>query len=74
MHGGLMEMEPLKWQKQALDRSFLFRATPTAYESSKARVQIRAVAAGLHHSHIHSNLGSELWLRPTPQLTVILDP
>ena len=33
---------------------------------------IGAVAAGLHHSH--SNVGSELRLRPTPQLTATLDP
>ena len=43
------------------------RATPVAYESSQARVQIRAAAGGLHHSH--SNTGSEPCLRPTPQLT-----
>ena len=29
----------------------LFRATPTAYGGSQARSQIRAAAAGLHHSH-----------------------
>ena len=33
---------------------------------------IRAVAAGLHHSH--SNVGSEPHLRPTPLLTAMLDP
>ena len=36
------------------------------------RLQIGATAAGLHHSH--SNVGSELHLRATPQLTVMLDP
>ena len=36
----------------------LFRATPAAHGSSQARDQIRAVAAGLHHSH--SNTRSEL--------------
>ena len=49
-----------------------FRAAPTAYGGSLARGQIRAVATGLHHSH--SNAGSELHLRPTPQLTAMLDP
>ena len=37
---------------------FVFsRATPVAHGGSKARGQIRAVAAGLHHSH--SNARSE---------------
>ena len=36
---------------------FFFRAVPMAYGGSQARAQIRAVAAGLHHSH--SNAGSE---------------
>ena len=35
----------------------LFRAEPTAYGGSQARGRIRALAAGLHHSH--SNAGSE---------------
>ena len=35
---------------------FLFRATPEAYGGSQARGLIRAVAAGLCHSH--SNTGS----------------
>ena len=34
-----------------------FRATPVAYESSQAKGQIEATAAGLYHSH--SNTGSE---------------
>ena len=44
------------------------RATPTAYGGSQARGLIRAVAAGLHHSHskvepvtyttAHGNVGS----------------
>ena len=38
----------------------LFRAVLEAYGSSQVRGQIRAIAAGLHHSH--SNLGSELRL------------
>ena len=45
----------------------LFRAATMAYGSSQARGLIRAVAAGLYHSH--SNAGSD----PTPQLTTKLD-
>ena len=41
------------------------------YVSSQAMGQIGALAAGLYHSH--SNLGSEPHLRPTPQLTAMLD-
>ena len=53
---------------------FVFKATPVAYGSSQARGRIRAVGPGLHHSH--SNVGSELRLRPTPQFTgtPILNP
>ena len=40
-----------------------------AYGDSQARGQIRSVATGLCHSH--SNMGSELHLRPTPQLTAM---
>ena len=40
--------------------------------SSQARGLIRDVAAGLHQSH--GNLGSELYLQPTPQLTAMPDP
>ena len=49
-----------------------FRAASAAYGSSQARGQIRATVASLHHSH--SNAGSELRLRPTPQLMAALDP
>ena len=49
-----------------------FRATPTAYGGSQARGPIGTVAAGLHQSH--SNAGSKLHLRPTPQLTTMPDP
>ena len=50
--------------------SFLFfRAAPVAHRSSQARSQIGPVAAGLHHGH--SNTGSELHLRPTPQITAM---
>ena len=48
------------------------RATPTAYGGSQARSRIGAVATGLHQSH--SNAGSELCLRPTPQLTAPPNP
>ena len=41
---------------------FLFRAAPAAYGGSQARGRIRAVVAGLHHSH--SNTGSEPHLPP----------
>ena len=46
-------------------------AAPAAYGGSQARGQIRAVAIGLHQSH--SNVRSELHLRPT-QLMAMLDP
>ena len=49
-----------------------FRAAPKEYGSSQARDQIRATAAGLHHSH--SNAESKQPIRPIPQLTAILDP
>ena len=47
-------------------------ATPTAYGGSQARGPIGAVAIGLCQSH--SNAGSELHLRPTPQLMAMPDP
>ena len=47
-------------------------ATLAAYEISWARGQIGAMAAGLCHSH--SNVGSKLLLRPTPQLAAMPDP
>ena len=50
----------------------LFRATPTAYAGSQARGGIRAGATHLHQSH--NNVGSELRLRPTPQLMATPDP
>ena len=49
----------------------VFRAAP-AYGDFHAKGPIRATAASLHHSH--SNAGSQPQLRPTPQLTVALDP
>ena len=51
---------------------FFFRASPVAHGRSQARDQIRAIAAGLCHSH--SNVGSKLCLKPTPQLEATLDP
>ena len=62
------------------DMSFLFvfclfafsRAARMAYGGSRARGLFGAVAASLHQSH-NSN-GSEPHLRPTPQLTAMLDP
>ena len=51
---------------------FLFRAAPAAYGGSQSRGPIRAVAAGLHHSH--SIARSKPCLRPTPQLTAMPDP
>ena len=43
-----------------------------AYGSSQASGAIGATAVGLHHSH--SDSGSKTHLRPTPQLTAMLDP
>ena len=54
---------------------FLFRVVAAAYGSSQARGWIEAAAAGPCHSHSHSShTGSEPRLRPTPQLTAMLDP
>ena len=50
----------------------LFMADPVAYGGSQARGPIRAIVAGLRHSHSHT--ASELHLRPTPQLTATPDP
>ena len=43
--------------KKKTSGTFFFRAILAAYGGSQARGQIRAVSAGLHHSH--SNTGSE---------------
>ena len=48
------------------------RAAPAACGGSQARGQIGAVAAGLCQSH--SNVRTELRLRPTPQFTAMPDP
>ena len=50
----------------------LFRAAPVVYGSSQARSRIGAAAASLRHSW--SNMGSELCLSLTPQLTATPDP
>ena len=50
----------------------LFRAAPAAFGGSQPRGRMGATAAPLHHSH--SNSRSEPQLRPTPQLTAMLDP
>ena len=47
---------------------------PWVYRGSQARGLTGAVAAGLRHSHSHSNAGSEPRLRPTLQLMAIPDP
>ena len=55
--------------------SFFFAiswAALMAYGGSQARGLIISLATGLHQSH--SNVGSELRLRPTPQLTATPDP
>ena len=46
-------------------------AAPAAHGGSQARGRIGAVATGPCQSH--SNAGSELRLRPTPQLTAMPD-
>ena len=51
---------------------FLGWAAPAAYGRSQAKGLIRAIAASLRQSH--SNAGSELRLKPTPQLTATVDP
>ena len=48
------------------------RAVVVACGGFQARALIRAAAAGLRQSH--GNVGSELRLRPTPQLTATPDP
>ena len=45
----------------------LFRAAPVTYGGSQTRGWIKAVAAGLRHSH--SNVGSQLRLQTIPQLS-----
>ena len=61
------------WLFSLLFSFLLFRAASAACGSSQARGRIGATAAGLRHSHSHSNTRSEPGLRPTPQLTVTPD-
>ena len=73
----LAQISPSSTIRSALDVLFLlsfllYRAAPAAYGGSQARGWTGATAAGLHHSH--SNVGSELNLWPTPQLTAKPDP
>ena len=80
--GGMAGMAGTSFSPAGLGSSFpvffcvcvfcLFRATPAAHGGSQARGPIGAEAAGLSHSH--SNVRSEPHLRPTPQLTAMLDP
>ena len=56
---------PSFWRTLIFILFFFFRATLVAYRGSQVRGQIWAVAAGLCHRH--SNVGSELHLRPTLQ-------
>ena len=59
-------------KRQNMVYLFICFLGPHPYRNSQARNQIRAIAAGLHHSH--SNRGSELHLQPTPQLMTTPDP
>ena len=52
----------------------LLRAAPVAYGSPQVRGPVRATAARLCHSHSHSNMGSRLCQRPTPQFMPKPDP
>ena len=45
-----------------------------AYGGSQAIDRTAAATTGLHHSHSHSNEGSELCLQPIPELTAMPDP
>ena len=54
--------------------SFLSPAALAATGGSQARGRIGAVAAGLHHSHSNTNMGSEPCRQPTPQLMARPDP
>ena len=57
------------FKPQKIFLSCLFRAAPVAYGSSRARGQMRAVAASLYNSHSHVP-----HLQPTPQLMETPDP
>ena len=49
-----------------------FRAAPHHMEVPQAKGQIGAAAVSVCHNH--SNVGSELQMQPTPQLTAVPDP
>ena len=51
---------------------FVFLGPHPWQPGSQAGGPIRAVAAGLQHSHSHTRSGP--WLQPTPQLTATLAP
>ena len=51
-----------------------FRAAGAAYGSSQARGQIRATAAGLHHSHNNAGLSHIYNLHHSSQQCWILNP
>ena len=55
-----------------IDDWLLFRAALIVYGRSKARGQIRAIAASLYHSH--RNMGSQPHLWSTPQLMATSHP
>ena len=78
-------MNPVDWKSQKVTLCilmpfyfilhylfFFFFLRPTAYGCALARGRIRAIAAGLYHSH--SKVGSEPCQRPTSQLTAMTDP
>ena len=67
-------MNPIMFYRAGLLNFFLIflGPHPQHMEVSQARGRIRAVATGLYHSH--SNVGSELCLQPTPQVTAMPDP
>ena len=55
--------------------TFFFRFSLAAHGDSQTRGPNGTIAAGLHHSHSNvGNVGSKLHLRPTPQVTAVLDP
>ena len=68
---GLEQFLPNNWEDM-IRKDAIFRAAPAAYGDSQARGLIRAVAAGLWHSH--SNTGSKLCLQSAPQLVATPAP
>ena len=75
---GIIEIFYLSWEVLTRRYSFsfflffFFFCFLVAYGSSQTRSQIRVAAASLYHNH--SNIGSELHLWRTPQLTATPDP